>query len=139
MRIKASMNGLGKIRCYLTYELVRNGQERLPTMRSYRTFLAIEVFSTTITRTCAASAAVFMVKSRRFTGEIGDVEWLHDDVLKHHRVKNGSSFRCNIGGQVLRLDVDFQPDKRAKIKVVLRETDEHYNYGPVFHRANNFA
>jgi hypothetical protein len=139
MKVKASGMGLGKIRCYLVYELVRDGHERMPMMRNYRTFLAIEVFSTTITKSCIASTAIFMVKSRRFIGERDDVEWLHNDILKHHRVKNGSTFKCNLAGQVLKLDVDLQPAKQAKIKVVLKETDEPYEYGPVFHRANSFA
>jgi hypothetical protein len=139
MKVKASKKGMGRIRCYLIYELVRDGHERMPIMRNYRTFLAVEVFSTTITNTCTASATLFMVKSSRFTGEIDDVEWLHTDILKHHRVENGTSFKYNLAGQVLRLDVDFQPDRQARIKIVLREIDEHYKYGPAFHRANSFA
>jgi hypothetical protein len=139
MTVKASKWGMGKVRCYLIYELVRDKHERMPLMRNYRTFLAIEVYNMTITNTRTASATVFMVKSRRFTGEMDDVEWLHNDVLKHHCVKNNTSFKYNLAGRVLKLDVDFQPDKQAKIKVVLSETDELHKYGPVFHRANSFA
>jgi hypothetical protein len=133
------MMGTRRIVCYLMCELVRDGQERLPMMRNYRTFLAIEVFSAAVINTCTVLAAVFMVKSSRFTGEMDDAEWLHDDILRYHYVKNGFSFKCNLAGQVLQLDVNFQPDRRAEIKIVLKEIDEHYEYGPVFHRANSFA
>jgi hypothetical protein len=139
MKVKASKNGRGRIRCYLVYELVRDGRRRRAIMRNYRAFLAIVLFSTTITNNCAASAAVFMVKDRYFKGEIDDVDWLYNDVLRHHRIENGSSFKCNLAGQVLTLDVGFRPDRQARIKVMLKETEEHLKYGPVFHRANYFA
>jgi hypothetical protein len=138
--ISASMNRIGRIRCYLMYELVRNGRERMMIMRNYRAFLAIEVFSTTITKNCTASATVFIVKDPKFTGDRRDVDWLHIDVLKHCRVENGSSsLKCNLAGQVLKLDVDFKSDRQARIKVVLKKTNEHYEHSPLFHRANSFA
>jgi hypothetical protein len=139
MRIRALNRAFGKIRFCLIYELVRDGQERMAIMRNYRVLLAVEVFTMTITNTCTASVALFMVKSRSFTGEIDDIECLHNDVLIHHRVVNGSSFKYNLAGRILKLDVDFQPARQAKIKVVLKETYEYHEYGPVFYRVNSFA
>jgi hypothetical protein len=130
---------IGRVSGCLIYELVRVGQKRMPIMRNYRIFFAIWVFSTTFINACTASVAVFMVKSLRFVGEADDVEWLRNDVLRHHRVKNDTSFKYNLAGKVLKLDVTFQPGKEAKIKVVIKETNEYHEYGPVFHRANNFA
>jgi hypothetical protein len=138
MKISASRKGIGPIRCCLIYEVARDGQKRMEIMRNYRVFLAIEVFSTTNTNVCTASAVLFMVKSHSFTGEIDDMERLHDDILRHYCVRNGS-FKYNLAGRILKLDIDFRPDKQAKIKVVLKETEKYHEYGPIFYRADRFA
>jgi hypothetical protein len=64
---------------------------------------------------------------------------LHNDVLRHYCVKNGYHFKCNLNDKILKLDVDIQLFRQAKIKVVLKEADEYHEYGPVFHRVNSFA
>jgi hypothetical protein len=138
MKIGSSKKNIGPIRCCLTYELVKDGQEYMAMMGNYRAFLAIEVFSTTIVNACTVSAVVFIVKDRAFAGEIDDVEWLHDDVLRHYCVGNGS-FKYNMAGRILELDITFQPDRQARIKVVLKETNKYHEYGPLFHRAGRFA
>jgi hypothetical protein len=81
MKVKASKKGRGRIRCYLIYELVRDGRGHRAIMRNYRAFLAVVLLSKAITCTCTASAAVFVVKDNYFKGEIDDVEWLYNDVL----------------------------------------------------------
>jgi hypothetical protein len=139
MKIRASKKGMGRIRCYLIYELVRNGQEHISIMRNYRVFLAIKMYYKNITHTCTASVAMFMVKSCRFTGDTNEVKRLYDDILKHYHVKNFSFFKCNLAGRILELNVDIQPLKQSRIDVVLKETDKYYEYGPIFHRANSFA
>jgi hypothetical protein len=139
MKIIASNNGIGAFRCCLIYELVKDGQERMAIMRNYRAFFALEVSSTTTTNACTALAAIFMIKDRRFTGGIDDVDWLHNDVLRYYRVKNDSSLKWNLADRILELDAYAQPDRQAKIKVVLKETKEHHQYSPAFHRVNNFA
>jgi hypothetical protein len=139
MKVEGSMIDLEKIRCYLIYELVRDEHERMLMMRNYRIFLAIEVFSTTDAYRCIVSAALFMVKSCRFTGEIDDVAWLRNDILKHHHVKYNSSFKYDLPDQILKLDLDVEPGRETKINVVLMGTDEYCEYGPIFHRANSFV
>jgi hypothetical protein len=139
MKIRASNNVIRSIECCLIYELARDGRERMTMIGNYRTFLAIEVSSTPITNTYTASAAVFMVKSRRFTGEVDDVKCLYNNILRYYRVKNDSSFKYNLAGRILKLDIAFLTDKQVIIKFALKKTNEYHEYGPVFHRVDKFA
>jgi hypothetical protein len=85
------------------------------------------VSSTAIANACTASAAVFMIKDCRFTGGIDDVKCLRNNIIKCYNVENGS-FKYHLVSRILKLDVTFQSDRQAIIKVVLKETNEYHKY-----------
>jgi hypothetical protein len=130
-----------RIRCYLVYELVLKGQERMPIMKNQRTFIAAEVYSRTFSKKPTVSAVVFMVKSSRFTGDNDDVDWLHDDILRHHIIQGGieKSFKFNINGRLLQMNVTLNDANPTRVNIVLRSDREYVRYTPIFHRTNAFA
>jgi hypothetical protein len=80
-----------------------------------------------------------MAKSGRFTGDKSDVEWLHDDLLRHHVVQGIRTFKFNINGRLLQMNVTHEDTDITRIKIELRDDREYTKYAPVFHRANAFA
>jgi hypothetical protein len=138
--IKASnMFSKGKIRCYLVYELVLKDQERIPIMKNQRAFIAVEVYSEQSSTKCTVSAVVFMVKSSRFTGNIDNVDWLHKDLLQYHVVEGRKTFKFNINGRLLEMNVELEDTSAVRVNVGMKSISEHIKYAPVFHRANTFA
>jgi hypothetical protein len=111
----------------------------MPMMKNQRAHIAVEVYSATLSTKCTASAAVFMVKSSRFTGDKCDVDWLHKDILRHRIIQNTKDFKFNINGLLLEMVVTFNDTNPTRISIELKNIREYIKYAPVFHRANAFA
>jgi hypothetical protein len=129
----------GQLHCYLVYELVLRGQERMPIMKNQRAFLAVEVYSEMFSKKCTASAALFTVKSSRFTGDSDGIERLHKDLLQYHIIQDRKTIRSNINGQIVEMIASLKDANPTRINIDLRNIRNHVEYGPVFHRANAFA
>jgi hypothetical protein len=137
------VKGLGILRkqlhCYLVYELVLQGRERMPMIKNQRAFIAAEVYSETSSKKLTVSVVVFMVKSSQFTGDSGDVGRLHKDLLQYRIIQDEEIFRFNINDQMLEMAVNLRDTNPTCIEVLLRSIRKYIRHDPVFHRTNEFA
>jgi hypothetical protein len=138
--VKAS-GGLssGQLHCYLVYELVLKGQERMPIMKNQRAYIAVETSSEASSKKLTVSVVVFMVKSSQFTGDSNDVDRLHKDLLQYHIIRNRRISRFNINGRLLEMFVELVDASPVCINIRLKSIRKYIKYGPVFHRINEFA
>jgi hypothetical protein len=130
VKVKASHILVGRVKCCLVYELIDQRNESKPIMGFHQVFIAVRV-SVRPFINYKASAATFMARNERFTGNEDDMKRLKRNILQEHLVNNTYSFICDIKGRTLRLKASFHPGRQANIEVTLEETTGRIDNGPV--------
>jgi hypothetical protein len=129
VKVKVAHMLVGRIECYLVYELINQRNESEPVMEDHQVFIAIRVFTRPFINNYKASAVIFSAKRGKFTGK-EDIKRLKENILQKHLVNNTYSFECTIKDQTLELEAVFQPGEQASITVTLKKATKYTDKRP---------
>jgi hypothetical protein len=130
VKFKALLLSYGDVECCVVYELVNQRNESKPIMEDYQVFIAVMASATLFVKKCKVLAAIFMARNGQFAGSKDDMKRLKESISQEHLINN--TYICSIKDQTLRLKAVFHP-RQASIKIILEETIEHVENGPVLY------
>jgi hypothetical protein len=140
MELRAKKPIFGRTSCCLIYEIARHEKEYLPILWGYRMFIAISVLITpSDINERKATAVVFFVKDRRFTGKMSEVKQLNNDLLRHFMDAKNQIYHWYIGGQKMELVAEFSRNTHAQLRITLKQSRKPIPLDPMFYASNRLA